>query len=388
MTVKLVFDVVTAVALVAITAFELVQLTRRRDDLPLRFMVMGVGCLAFVVTTGLPVAPFEPLHDFLGTFAFSNIAWMFMAYCFSAFFLLADHTRPLAVRRRRAALGFAVLVLAVTGMILVQKTAPPGTWHSPRIPADYRTWRNIAYYLLVDGYALVVWTIGALRALRYLRQIEHAWARAALVLVMVGTAGMAIGVDGVGLVRQALYIAFPGSKWPYLRTVYNVGRLGGQILLALGLALAPLATQAVRLREWQDRRLRSRSLLRIAPLWLLLTQEFPHVILRKDGAGSGSSAWRSRSYDRAAAEVADGLARLAPYCDPASDGRSAADQVENALARRAAGPPGRAPFPRIEPDFGCWQDRARWMADLSRELERRGVAERVGEGDRGVVRAS
>lgn len=388
MTVKLVFEIVTAVALVAITAFELVQLTRRRDDLPLRMMVMGVGCLAFVVTTGLPVAWFEPLHDFLATFAFSNIAWMFMAYCFWAFFLLADHTRLPAVRKRRAAVGFVVLVLAVTGMILVEKTAPPGTWHSPRIPADYRTWRNIAYYLLVDGYALVVWAMGALRALRYLRQLEHTWARAALVMVIVGTAGMAIGVDGVSLVRQALYIAFPGSKWPHLRTVYNIGRLGGQILLALGLALAPLATQAVRLREWQDKRLRSRSLQRIAPLWLLLTQEFPYVILRKEGDGSDPSGWSSRSYDRAAAEVADGLARLAPYCDPASDGRSAADHVESALARRAAGPPGRPPFPRIEPDFGCWQDRARWMADLSRELERRGVAERVGEGGRDVVNAS
>lgn len=290
MTVMFTFQVLTAVALVAIAAFEIRQMARHRDDQALRVLVPGVVCLATVVTLGIPVPAFEPVDDFLATFEFSNIAWMFMAYCFAAFFLLADHRRSQSARRRRARIELAVFVLAVTTMLVVATMSPPEIWDRPRSPEDYRSWWNIAFYLTVDGYGLGAWMLGVARGLGYLRRLEHRWARLALGVAVAGSAGMVLGVNGVSLVRQGVYLVFPGSTWPTLRTVYNTGRLGGQILLAVGLALAPLATRLSWVRDRRDRLLRARYRRRVGRLWQVLAAEFPQVVLRPGHGVSRSSA--------------------------------------------------------------------------------------------------
>lgn len=392
MTVLDLFSVVTALALIVIAGRELVQLARHPREPTLWVLVPGLLCLAFVVTIAVPVArPLRPVIAVLDRFQFGDIVWSLMAYCFAAFFLLARNPRA----RRQPVIEFGGFAVSVAVMLLVVHTAPPGTWHTPRLPQDYRGWRNIVYYLSVDGYALAVWALGAYRGVRYLRALQHGWSKIGLGLVLVGTAGMALGVDGVSLVRQVLYVAVPGSHWPALRIVYNSGRLGGQILLAVGLLSAPLAGQLVAVRCRYDRAVERRLQRRLAPLWRLLADELPGVALpaAPDQTGAAAGGVRPPGFGRATAEISDGLAQLSTYLQlPADDPgdrspATVADLVVTALARHRAttarrhvgvpAPPGddlAAGRPRLEPDFGVdWRRRGRWMAQLSRQLHARGI---------------
>src|SRR5206468_3071864 len=146
-----------------------------------------------------------------------------------------------------------------------------------------------------------------------------------------------------------------------LHTAYSTGQLGGQLLLALGLALAPLAGLATTARGRYDSVLRARYARRMAPLWRLLVDEFPHIALRHSG----------NDFERITVEITDGLAELARYCPEPADTRDpavAAAVIADALNRRETEPP----YPRIEPDFPDWQARARWMVAVGDRLRKEG----------------
>jgi hypothetical protein len=208
-------EAITAVVLVAVAAWEWRQLLRHPQDIALRVLTAGLTVIALVVTLSTPIAIFEPLHAALEVISFSNIAWSAIIYCYSVFFLLARlGGSSLGAGRRKVRVEFLWLLSSIAVMFLVTKTAPPGTWHNPRIPEDYRTWRNIVFYLSVDGYCMVIWALGTWRASAYLRQLRHRGVRIAVTAVIAGATGMVLAVNGISLLRQGLYIAFPGSTWP------------------------------------------------------------------------------------------------------------------------------------------------------------------------------
>lgn len=374
------------IALVAIAIWELVQLARRRDDLPLRVLAPGLVLLAFAATVGIKTPALAAAKAFFGA-AWPHIingCWMAMAYCFAAYFLLADTERALAIRKRKALIELGVLVAAIAIMVVVHDTAPSDTWKSP-VPAwAYHSWERIVYYLSLDGYALVVWFVGIRRARALRRHLHNPWARAAFWLVIVGSAGMALGVNGISLIQQAIRAFKPRADLELFHTMYSTGQLGGQILLTLGLALVPLATAVVAIRTRHDRVLRARYGRRMTPLWRMLITQFPYLALEHR---SEDDRRGDHEFERITVEITDGLAELARDC-PEPDGDTsdpavAAGLVATALSRReevqrreAAGEDvdtAEPPYPRIEPDFPDWQARARWMAELSEELTNRGV---------------
>ncbi|MFR9802610.1 MAB_1171c family putative transporter [Pseudonocardia sp. RS010] len=395
MNVKLSFSITTAVVLVTVAAWQWRQLLRHPKDLPLRVLVVGVSSIAFVVTFGLPFGIFEPLHEALDVVHFSNIAWAVMIWSFAAFFLLVGPADGnLTERWRQATRELGMIAAAMAVMLLVQYMAPPGTWHYPRIPEDYRTWQNIVFYLSSSAVPFALWVLGTVRAVRFLQDLRHAWARIAVMLVVGGAGAMEVGVDGIVLLRQALYIAFPGSKWPVLTTLYNVGRLGGQITLAAGLAAAPLAALVPRMRDGVDDLHRRVYVRRLHPLWQRLTDEFPYIVLPEthETRDRGLTATAARC-EQLMSEITDGLAHLAPYCsqhpaDPSgiANPQQAAKTIDDGLTTLAASRRIRwsggeyqtplPPYPKLEPEFdGKWRDRARWMTRVSRELEKASTGE-------------
>jgi hypothetical protein len=395
MNVKLIFEILTAAVLVAVAVWQWRQLVRNPKDLPLQVLVTGVSSIAFVLTLGLPFDFFEPLHEALDPIYFSNIAFSLMICSYAVFFFLVGPTqKTLGEQRRRMVYEFAGLAAAMAVMLVVAMTAPPGTWHSPRLPEDYRTWQNIVFYLSSSGYTFAIWILGTIRALRYLRRLVHPWARTAVTLVVLGTAAMEVGVDAISLLRQLLYIVYPGSKWPLLKDLYNIGRLGGQIILAAGLAAAPLAALVPRARDSLDGVRKRRYTRRLQPLWQRLTDEFPYIVLPHphDALQRRQTSVHAR-FELLISEITDGLAHLAPYyppdhADPAgvSDPHQAAVTIDHALRARAEARRVRwaggeretalPPYPKIEPDFAGWRDRARWMAEVGHELDRTRSADR------------
>lgn len=370
------------VVICAVAIWEVVQLTRRRDDLPLRVLVIGLVLLAIAATFGINTPVLAPVKEFFGP-AWTHIingCWMAMAYCWSIYFLLVNTDRPEAERRRRALIELGVLVAAIVVMVVVKEISVDGIRRPAKDPARLLDWERTAWYLSVGGYGLFAWFLGVRRAMVMRRKLSNPWARAAFWIVIVGAVAMALGVDAVVVIRQ-LGRQFDTSFDPdFLTSAYSIGQLFGQFVLALGLALAPLATIVAGVRARYERRQRARYSERLLPLWRTLTAEFPYVTLDSDGSGT-------HSFDRVTTEITDGLSELARDC-PHPDGdtrdpRVAADAIAAGLTRRArqreaqwAGEDDETaepPYPRLEPDFPDWRSRAGWMTEVAQELRTRGV---------------
>jgi hypothetical protein len=390
--VKFAFEVVTACVMVALATWQWRQVARHRNDIALRILAVAVTTLAFVLTMGIDLFPFTVVSDALSVISFSNIAWLFMFYCYAVFFLLAGAGAPgrtLAQRKRQALIEFGVYCLCLVAALIALKTGDPGFWGKYRDPESYRTIRNWVYVGGASVYPLVIWSIGTVRALRYLRMLNHYWARVAIIGVILGTGGMVMGVNGVSLIRQTLYVVYPGSRWPELQTWYNAGRMGGQILLAFALGAAPIAAFVARLRDLADSRRRARYRKQLEPLWRTLMVEFPHLTLPTSGFTATSGHPDSTpAFERMTIEISDGLSHLAQYqqrpypVNQLRDVETAADAVLAALEMRerqrgvrwAEEPESLVdpPYSQLEPDFGSrWRERVQWMIELQRELERK-----------------
>lgn len=367
------------IVLAAVAVWELVQLARHPKDLPLRVLAPGLVALAFAATLGIKTDVLDPLEELLGEDAWTyliNGSWSLMAYCFATYFLLANPTIGAARRKRAALAEFAVLVGAVGTMVVIHQ-AFPATWERPMSAEQYASLPNLVWYLSVDGYALTAWLVGAHRAQSLRRHLQHRWARASFWLVIIGSAAMTLGVNGISLLRQAFYITVDArAELDVLSTLYSTGQLLGQLLLAAGLVLAPLATGVVALRTRIERRRRDRFARQLHPLWQLLIAEFPHVAVTDT---------RSPAYERYAAEITDSLAELARDCpEPTGDVRDprvAAEVIADGLARRTTRheegtePDPEPPYPRLEPDFATWRERAQWMVAVRQNLRDHSRAE-------------
>jgi hypothetical protein len=165
--------------------------------------------------------------------------------------------------------------------------------------------------------------------------------------------------------------------------------------MTLGLALPAIAAFVSKIGTLTDRVAQARYRRPIASLWRMLTSEYPHMMLHaheNDASATASNRFFDPGFDRAMREVTDGLALLAPYyiaggLDPVAAGKADGVREPQAAARIVLGtlrarkaerdqrgvgaelrcPP---PYPRLVPEFDGWRDMARWLAQLSGELDR------------------
>ena len=380
-------EAVASVIIIAFTIWQWRQVRHHRDDTALKVLAIGVTTLAFIMTMSVADIPLtSPIHAVLRAVSFTNIAWTLLFYCFSIFFLLAqvenERRDPKRIRWQVVAEFALYMCFLIPGLLAVY-TAAPDFFGRDRDPDSYLTARNIIYYVGTALYPLVAWTIGTVRAVSYVRLLGHKWARMAAIGIIVAMGVMAFGVNGVSLVRQGLYIAFPGSKWPIMSVLYNTGRIGGQILLVLALASIPLASSVARIRERRERDRKNSFAEALQPLRKTLIGEFPDVALPSRRSAESASPELGRTM----IEVSDGLAYLAEWAPPAEDG-SVATHVAAALRAKQSAT-GDSPWaasaapdtldeqelPQWEPDFPApeWEARAQWMLELQRDLLNRGV---------------
>ncbi|MEU2103485.1 DUF6545 domain-containing protein [Nocardia sp. NPDC019255] len=367
--------------LIVLAIWEVRQLAAHRHDVQQKVLTTGLVLLAIIATVAIPAAALRPIKHFFGP-AWSplvNGCWMAMAYTYSAYFVLVhpSDTRPAPAGIRRSRRDFTLLLVAVATQSLVTVTAPPGTWHHPRQPEDYFTWRHIVFTLSVDGYALAVWFVGATRALRYRSHLTYPWMRAAISLVIAGPAAMAISVDGLSLITP-ITVVFVGHRPASFSVLYSIGQLGGQALLACGLLLIPTAGAAIGLLRRVDRAIQRRYARKLRSLWQLLCAEFPYIEL--------SQSQPNVAFEHVVNEISDGLAELSRYAPPAcgdtTNPQVAATVITDALRslrkESTLGAISTPPYPRIEPELGGWRPRARWMLHVGRELDKRGILPRKG----------
>ncbi|MBP2371963.1 DUF6545 domain-containing protein [Pseudonocardia parietis] len=374
-------EAATTIVMVALAIWQWCQLYRHPKDLALRPLALGVTAIALLLTLGIDAPPFTYIHTFSNEI--TNGTWAFLFFCYSVFFLLArlsDTSLDPAPVWRRIRIEFAIYLFFVAVSYIALRGGVDSSWWASRSIERYASFRNWAYYLTNAGFVLILWGVGTVRAIRYLKLLTHRWARVTVVGVVIATGLMAWGVDGISLARQAWYLFNAGERWSGFTTLYNIGRLGGQALLAIALSVAPLLALATTIRERAQGRQKRDLARKIRPLWRTLSAEFPHVALP---AASTISA-PGPQLDRMMIEVSDGLAYLAPWATSSSteDDTSVPDEVAAALtnkhssgqARQAAAHSDHAieVLPQWEPEFRNWRERADWMAALTRELDKRG----------------
>jgi hypothetical protein len=97
-------QILTAALLLVVAIREVVQLAHYRDDRALRALAPGLVCLALAASLGIPTLTLPIMLHLLGPwFAGSiDVLWLVMAYCFAAFFALADDRVPARARTRTA----------------------------------------------------------------------------------------------------------------------------------------------------------------------------------------------------------------------------------------------------------------------------------------------
>lgn len=369
----------TAVTMGLLAIWQWRQLYRHPDDRVLRPLTFGVTVVAIVLVGGIDAPPFTWVHPY--TNRISNFALMFLFFCYSVFFLLArmsDPDRNSARAVKRVRIEFVIGVAFVSVQYIARDLGVDDEWWTSRSIERYASVRNWTYYLAGSGYMLTIWAVGTIRAVRYLRTVNHRWARVAIIGVIVSTGLITFGVDLIPLVRQVWYLFNAGDRWPFFTHLYNFGRLTGQCLLAVSLCAAPLAALVSTIKRRQERRLEVVLAERLSPLWRLLSAEFPHIALP---TGTSEMVGQPR-LDRMVIEVSDGLAYLAPWAFPRSEAPPAvADDVAAALRNkqvfdeaRWAGqdpPVADGDLPQWEPDLSSWRERAQWMVELSDDLRQR-----------------
>lgn len=382
--IKLGLRYLTALVLIVVALRQANQLRRNRHDLPLRALAPGLACVAIDSALNIHGSPLQKLGQHILGHAFplvANFLWVTMAYCFATFFVLADPRMSRARGARFARVGFAVVVAALVVETLLPRMMPAafgrgvGAGH-----LDYRSWALLSWDLLYSGIDLVFWTIGLILAVRYVRALDHSWLRWSVRVVCAGVFGMAL-VDVMAFVKDALRagedVHYP-KHYPVTTAIYDTGLLGGQAALAVGLVLPVLASTVARLVAGYDRAAQTRYGGQIRPLWERLVAVFPAIMLPSAQPGERAG---TPGFERLTTEITDGLAELAPFYLEAGlaptvtnsglrEPEAAARVIRNALRLSTSGSDrAEPPFPRVEPDHQDWRRRARWMAQVSRELQ-------------------
>jgi hypothetical protein len=368
--IQLGLQVLTGAILLAVGGRELSQLLRHPRDPALRVLVPGLIGLALAASLGIPELTLPVMRHLLGHWFGWVIdgCWYVMVFAFAAFFVVAAPGTDPAVKRRLVLRELLLCVVAFAAVAAVDAAAPD----LPRALL-FRSWSTYADTVLTAAYLVPFSFAGIWRGIRYRRRVTHPWLRRSLAIVLAGAAAMTIGVNVSHVLIQvghALLGPTGPAQFSSLKIVYVTGLLGGQTLLALGLVLPGAVELGARVARIGDLAFRRRAQRQIRPLWAAVTTVFPYVVLEDSPSPAGE-------FPRMISETSDGLAQLAPYLPTAGlnvaasttglrEPREAAVVLERALRARAEGAP-RAdpPYPRLEPEFATWRERARWMARLS-----------------------
>ncbi|HET6703666.1 MAB_1171c family putative transporter [Amycolatopsis sp.] len=262
----------------------------------------------------------------------ANNALLACGLCALVIFFLGSAIGPR--RYRRVVVELIPLAAAITLMIVAMDLTRPELRGLPLGPSTIHD-NGVAIFYLGAGLYLIYGLIAcAAWIVRYLRVADRNL-RIGLRLSAIGLAGAA-----VGSICRALYIVV---AWVFGPVVKILLLLGVPFVIAGGmLFLAGVTYPGVRARVSALRRRRQhrREHAALAPLWTVLVEAFPSIVLRTPPRGRGGV---NRLHYRRVIEIRDGLVQLSPYLDAdfgavvAEDPAAAAAALRAALRRHAAG---------------------------------------------------
>ncbi|MEU4253859.1 MAB_1171c family putative transporter [Amycolatopsis sp. NPDC026612] len=267
----------------------------------------------------------------------ANNALLACGLCALVIFFLGSALGPR--RYRRVAAELAPLTAAIVLMIVATAVTPPELRGLPLGPSTVHE-TGIAVFYLGAGLYLIYGLLACTAwIVRYLRVADRNL-RIGLRLSAIGMASAA-----VGSIFRALYIVVAWAFGPVVRVLLLLGVpfviVGGMLFLT-GVTYPGLRARLAALRRRRQHRHEHQAL---APLWTVLVEAFPSIVLRSPPRRGDRLSPRGihRVHYRRVIEIRDGLVQLSPYLDAgfgevvATDPGAAAAALKAALRRHAAG---------------------------------------------------
>ncbi|WP_409497039.1 MAB_1171c family putative transporter [Amycolatopsis sp. cmx-11-12] len=241
---------------------------------------------------------------------------------------------------RRVLFELVPLAGAIALMLVAMAITPPEARGLALSPKLVHVSGVALFYLgaglyLVYGLSACAWWI-----FRYIRSADR-HLRTGLKLSAAGLICLA-----AGSVFRALYIVIAwafGPSVPLLLTVAVPLVLLGIVLFLAGITYPGVRARFAALRRRRQHRSHHE---RLTPLWTVLAEVYPNIVLRTTPHGPWER-WRPRTihrrYYRRVIEIRDGLVQLSPYLETdltalaVDDPAAAAEALKTAIARQTAG---------------------------------------------------
>jgi hypothetical protein len=269
----------------------------------------------------------------------ANNALLACGVCALVVFFLGSALGPVG-RYGRVVVELVPLAAAIALMIVAMDLTPPDLRGDALAPANVHV-SGIALFYLGAGLYLIYGLIACTCWIVRYQRVADRHLRIGLRMGAVGLAGAAIGS-----IARALYIVVAWAFGPVVRILLLLGVpfviLGGMLFL-LGVTYPGVRARLSAVRRRRQHRREHEAL---APLWTVLVEAFPSIVLRTPPRGPAerfSPRGVHRVYYRRVIEIRDGLVQLSPYLAAdfgevvATDPGAAAGALKTALKRHAAG---------------------------------------------------
>ena len=263
----------------------------------------------------------------------ANNAFLACGLCALVIFFLRSALGPR--RNRRVAAELVPLAAAVTLMVVAMSLTPPPLRGLPLGPSTIHDSGVATFYLGAGLYLIYGLVACTAWIVRYLRVAD----RNLRIGLRLGAIGL--GCAAAGSVFRALYIVVAWVSGPQVKILLLLGVpfvIVGTVLFLAGVTYPGVRARLAALRR---RRRHRREHEALAPLWTVLVQAFPSIVLRTPPRRRRGGV--HRVHYRRVIEIRDGLVQLSPYLDAgfgdvvATDPRAAAAALKTALERHAAG---------------------------------------------------
>ncbi|WP_410639449.1 MAB_1171c family putative transporter [Amycolatopsis sp. lyj-346] len=266
-----------------------------------------------------------------------NNALLACALCALVIFFLGSTLGPR--RYRRVVVELIPLAAAIVLMVVAMSSTRPELRGLPLGPSTIHD-SGIAVFYLGAGLYLIYGLIACTAwIVRYLRVAD----RNLRIGLRLGALGMASAA--VGSICRALYIAVAWVFGPVVKILLLLGVpfviVGGMLFLA-GVTYPGVRARVSALRRRRQHRREHEAL---GPLWTVLVEAFPSIVLRTPPRRGDRLSPRGthRVRYRRVIEIRDGLVQLSPYLDAdfgevvAEDPGAAAAALKAALRRHSEG---------------------------------------------------
>ncbi len=267
----------------------------------------------------------------------ANNALLACGLCALVIFFLGSALGPR--RYRRVAAELAPLTAAIALMIVATALTPPELRGLPLGPSTVHD-TGIAVFYLGAGLYLIYGLLACTAWIVRYQRVADRNLRIGLLLSAIG-----MGSAAIGSIFRALYIVVAWAFGPVVKILLLLGVpfviVGGMLFLA-GVTYPGLRARLAALRRRRQHRREHQAL---APLWTVLVEAFPSIVLRSPPRRGDRLSPRGihRVHYRRVIEIRDGLVQLSPYLDAgfgevvATDPGAAAAALKAALRRHAAG---------------------------------------------------